>query len=55
MWRQALFEDDFPRKIRLAALGHHGAEGNGIDPFRIDVVAIEESAHGMFRECGRPD
>src|SRR5438445_2829454 len=50
--RQASLEDDFTREIRLAALGHHGAKGNGIDAFRIDVVALEKPAHRMLRERG---
>src|SRR5262249_42803153 len=52
--RQARFEDEFPGQGGLAALGHDYAEGKGVDPIRIDLVAIEESAHRMFRERGRP-
>src|SRR6267378_56654 len=55
MGRQAGFEDDFPGKVRFATLGHDRTESNGVDPLRIDLVAIEEPAYGMFRERGRPD
>src|SRR6267143_2167466 len=55
MGRQAGFEDDFPGKVRFATLGHDRTESNGVDPLRIDLVALEEPAYGMFRERSGSD
>src|SRR3989442_390084 len=50
MRRETRFEHDLAGKVRLMALGHDCTESNGVDPLRIDLVAIEEPAHRMFRE-----
>src|SRR5467141_3504079 len=55
MRRQARFEYDLAGKVGFMALGHDCTESNGVDPLRIDLVAIEEPAYGMFRERSGSD
>src|SRR5262249_6574682 len=49
-----LLEDDLARQVRLAALGHDGAEDERIDLAGIDLVPIDEASYRVARQREGP-